>query len=271
MVKTAPKTPSTRLTFKEFLRKYVPDLIVALIAVVAIIVLALRVSFDMNEYSDEVGHAIFGTAIAIGLATALIVRRPFAKSIKEAKETGKKRESEAPAGYLYALALPFVALIILTPWLAAGVFNAEGTGTVGTYFLLSLLFAGAVLLGALFLAFVLTPIEVLLRGIFAILQGKREGLPMALGALYLIGITTFIFIMASGVTIDLPGKAGWPAAIAAFFGLPGSYSVDNETLLWVARGIAAVLIGIPVLASIFGKKQKGPAGVAAQDVVSREK
>lgn len=76
---------------------------------------------------------------------------------------------------------------------------------------------------------------------------------LALGVLSVIG--------GLSIDTDLIGRLAWPAVIAAFLGIPGSYEVTWAPGLWIVRAIVAVVVltwTIPLLR----RRRRSPQGVS---------
>ena len=123
---------------------------------------------------------------------------------------------------------------------------------------------GSALLGILALMFVLAPLELLGRGILRLLTGRPDGGWLMFTGTLIGLVTTFAVVGAFAVDDLPPGRAATVPLICALLGIPFGYTVESETLLWIARGLAVLLLAMLLASAHFGELLRTRA--AARDV-----
>ena len=130
---------------------------------------------------------------------------------------------------------------------------------------------GSALLGFLALIFVLTPLEMLGRGILRLLTGRPDGgWLMFTGAV--VGLATTFGVVGAFAVDDLPpGRAATVPLICALLGIPFGYTVESETLLWVARGLAVLLLAMMLASAHFGDRHRARAAALDAQVADADR
>lgn len=151
---------------------------------------------------------------------------------------------------------PLIALLILIPSFMSGVFlDSEMTtgAMIGfSFFALVIATIGAPLVAA----FVIAPIELLLRGIIAIVRRDTSRMHYAVVGLSIAGLTAFIAFGTAAVSPALPYPAGSVQVVLALLGIPGDYDVKSEVFLWVTRAIVLFYVLLIAYATMAKPKQK---------------
>ena len=220
------------------------------------VVLACMLPWGSDGDSERISGLMLGIGAAIALQAALMIRYGF-KRIRKDQKVSNDLDDGPFSGWRFTFWSPIAAILVLTPWIVSGTFNADDVNTIGALFFMLLIFYAAVLIGFLLVPFIFLPLELIATALYSLVV-KRD--TSKIGYLYVGGfialITTFIFVMASATDLYYPGVAGGAAGIPALFGIPGAYDVKNEFLLWVGRAIAAVLITIGIVAYLYRKREK---------------
>lgn len=223
----------------------VVEVVLCAIGVVAALVVAL--SFGRLPWDEHIGE-IVGTFGLIVLLFAVYIRIWWAQDRLEAKTR-------------LMWFLPAVVAAILAP----SVLAADGSGgnpPVVDVLLLVLAAYGAALLGFLALIFVLAPLEMLGRGILRLVTGRPDGGWLLFGGA-LVGLVTIFGVVGAFALDDIPsGRAAMIPVLCALLGIPYGYTVESEVLLWVARGLALLLIAMLLAASHFGARRRERAVAA---------
>jgi hypothetical protein len=202
-----------------------------------LIILALP--FDVDGTDDIVTSVITVLLILIGLTAAICIRYMFDRKAPGAAFGNK------PWAVIWLF--PLAVTVLFLPWLLSGALADESTSVFMSLVLWLLIAYVALLLGFLFIPFVILPLELIGRGILALISGRhKEAAPMLVIGLYIALVTAFAFVGAFAIENPVPGKLGWGNVIFALIGLPASYTIENQALLWVARAMAVVLIAVPV-------------------------
>ena len=159
--------------------------------------------------------------------------------------------------------LPAAMSLVMAPALIAVAGDASRPWIVDLL-LFALLAYAAALLGVLALVLLLLPLELLGRGALRLILGRPDGgWLLFLGALLAL-ITTFVLVGAFALD-DLPvGRPGHWSIVFALLGIPGSYTVASDALLWVARGLAVILTAMLLASAHFdGVRRERKAADAA--------
>ncbi len=178
---------------------------------------------------------------AISLQAALMIRAGFIRQSKD-DLLSEDRTDHPFRGWRLTYFTPLLGFLILIPAIAAGVFNDDSGNLVGSVFMVLLMNFGALLMGALVAAFIVAPIDLIVRGIIALVKGDKSRSGYIVFGLIILVITTFIFVGSAAVSPDAPYPVGSGQILFALLGIPGNYDVKSEALLWVARGIIVGLV-----------------------------
>ena len=238
--------------------------VVSLVLLTAVLVF-LSYHIFQSYYNEDAYKAVLGSDAtfnltlifwgAITLQAALMIRTGFVRNAADNLISEDKTDHPFK-GWRFTLFTPLLGVIILLPAILAGVFNDDDINTVGVFFLMLLMSCMAFLLSALVAAFIIAPIELLIRGVVALIKGDRSKVHYVLIGTFIAGLTAFIVLGSMSVAAELPYPAGSFQVLLALFGIPGGYEVTNETLLWVTRGILAAIIGFWIIMSLTGKKEQ---------------
>lgn len=262
---TKKKTAQKPIFTKDFHKGVIPDLIIAVIGIGVILWALLAVPFSADGYDDRAGFAVFTAMIAIGVATALFTRS-LAVTMSRVKTKTKVDEAAATVmakQLIVAGAFIVAAFLIQLPWIFAGAFNDDQTGTGATFFLLMLFdVIGLPLLGILAAAFIIFPIESTIRGTIRLIRTRgKEKVQLIIG---LFGLM-ILSLIASGVLAvdpDNSGPVGQGQIILALLGLPGGYEVINEPLLWLTRLLFVAFIGLLLIGRFIGRRAIDQGAIA---------
>lgn len=234
---------------REITHRYTAVLWVCLIATLLSGLIMLSVPFNMDAYDEWVGSVMTTILIIIGISSAICIRYVF----------GTKSPDQALSGRAWTVIFvyPLAITALMLPWLLTGVLADDRTSILMSVFLWVLLAYGTLLLGFLLVPFVIVPLELVGRGVIALVQGKREKAgPMLLLGMYIILVTTFCIIGAFSLDDVPPGRAGWGHIIFALLGLPGAYTIESPLLLWIARAIGIILIAVPLTLAARSRSTK---------------
>ncbi|MFE5409190.1 hypothetical protein [Microbacterium sp. NPDC056569] len=219
----------------------VVELVLCAIGIASAVVVSI--GFGSLPWDDSLGE-IVGAFGVLMVLVAVYIRIWWAR-------TGDGRDSRTRLMWY----LPAAMTAVITPGLLS-----EGTGADWPPFvdvLWFLVFAYlAALLGFLALFLFLLPLEALGRGILHLVTGKPGG-----GWLLFWGtagalLTTFVFVGAFALDDLPPGRAGALPVLFALLGIPFGYTVESETLLWIARALALVLTAMLLASAHFGGRQR---------------
>lgn len=236
-----------------FLKGRLFELVLCIVSLTVILIAALQVPLTANGYDDRVTPMMFTIFITIGVASAVMIRHGFLASYK-LPEKDPERGNMFYRWFFFWL-FPVAVFVILLPWVIAGVFNSDDINTFGALAMFLFIPWFMVGLGFIAAAIVWFPIELTIRSIakFIGTRGKQGMGGMIVGC-YLLLVAAFIAVGALAASPDLPGKAGFPALIAALFGLPGAYEVTSEFFLWVTRLLGIVMVVLPFIFYRISKK-----------------
>ncbi|MDW4573447.1 hypothetical protein R8Z57_11755 [Microbacterium sp. M3] len=214
----------------------VAELVLCAIGVVAATVVTLN--FGSLPWDDHLGEIIgaFGLLIVI---FAVFLRIWWAKDLVPRPR--------------FIWFLPAAMALILTP---GAVTDSAGRSAAEEVWLLLLAAYGSALLGFLVLVFVFVPLEMLGRGILRLVTGKPDGGWLIFGGAVIALTTTFAVVGVFAVDDLPPGRAAAIPIICALLGIPFGYTVQSETLLWVARGLALLLIALLLASAHFGDRRR---------------
>lgn len=215
---------------------------------------AVVVAIGFGQFAgDDSIVEIVGTFGVLMLLVAVYIRVLWSRS---------RRPGDVRTRLLWYL--PAAMALIMAPALVTVAGDPSQPWIVDVV-LFTLLAYAAALLGVVALLLFLLPLELLGRGALRLITGRPDGgwllFGGALGAL----LTTFVLVGAFALDDLPPGRsATWPI-IFALLGIPGGYTVENETLLWVARGLALILIAMALAAAHFDgvRREKKTADAAA--------
>lgn len=158
-------------------------------------------------------------------------------------------------GLRFSFFTPIIAILVLLPVIISGAFATDDMGIVASGFLLLLVFAVALLLSPIVALLVIAPVELIVRGVVALVKGDKARTGYLFIGGYIALFTVFAIIMSFAVDIDTVYPASTVPIIASLLGLPANYSVENEALLWLGRLILAVLALSLIGFARFGNKK----------------
>lgn len=228
--------------FKYLTNEFTAVLWVCLGGLLFTLLVMSTVPLSMDGTDEWVTSALFTVFIGLGLVSAICVRYLF----------GMKNPNAAfgPKAWIVIWTYPIATMLVMLPWILAGVLADSETSVLMSVWLLLLFVYIMLLLGFLLVPFAVLPLELIGKGIIQILRGNKEqGSSMLIIGGYIALVTAFAFVGAGALSDMPPANAGWVHIIFALLGLPGVYTVENEGLLWLARLMAVVLIAVPVAAS----------------------
>lgn len=191
-------------------------------------------------------EALFNTFLmywgVYALYLAFMIRSIFIRFNHDYQQVSEDKKDTPFRGLSVTLFSPLIPLLILIPSFISGVFIDSATTTgdvVGiSFFLLVIATIGSPLITV----FIVLPIELLLRGIVAIVRRDTSRMHYALIGLIVAGLTAFIWIGSASVDASLPYPAGSLQVVLAILGIPGDYEVTSQAGLWVVRGIVLLYI-----------------------------
>lgn len=224
---------------RRITRIYTPVAWLCVAGVLVSVLIMLTFPLGSTLENSEIGLAFASVLAVIGLVAGVGIRYLFTK---RAAEVAQKNQP-----WVVLWIFPFAIMVVLSPWLFTGGLTDQDV-TTGMSFLLGFIIAYlALLLGFLSIPFVILPLELIGRGLISLFQGKRKQSGLLLGiGFYIALVTTFCVIGAFAIENPYPGKLGFGNIIFSLLGLPGSYTVENEALLWLIRAMAVVLIAVPI-------------------------
>ncbi len=231
---------------------------IVLIGVLAFLSYHILQSFRYEDVYQEVlgSEATFNLILmfwgAMTIQAALMIRTSFVRLSRN--KIGDKTGDNPFAGWRFTFFNPLIGTLILLPAITAGVFNDDSVGTVGSFFLILGMSFIALLLSALVAAFIIAPLELLIRGIVGVIRGDRSKASYVFFGLVVGAITAVTILGAMAVDTNRSYPAGSFQALLALLGIPGAYDVKDETLLWVARGIVAAIVVFCIYVSKAEKK-----------------
>ncbi len=195
---------------------------------------------------------------AITLQGALMLRAGFVRNAAD-NRISEDSTDHPFKGWRFTPFTPLLATAILLPSILAGAFSDEDINTVGAFFLMLVMSCMALLLSALVAAFIITPLELLFRGIVGLIKGDRSKVGFVVFGSFIAALTAFIILGSMAASADLPYPAGSFQVLLALLGIPGGYVINDEMLLWITRGVLAVIVGFIAYALYKGKKRDTPA------------
>ena len=241
------------------------EFIICLVALGIAIIAMLQVPFTTSPDGDAPTTAIFTIFIAEGLAAALMLRHGVLKMIK------KKKEISIFHRWLFIWLLPLAIFVVQLPWIFAGAFNDHDVNTIGAMAMLLFLPWIMIALGFLAMGIFWAPIEMTARGAYTAIKTKgKEGMgQLGMGLYFLLWVTIIIFGVLAAST-DRVSYQAHNALLAALLGLPGDYSIKDETFLWVTRILLIIAIATPFIAGKFSDKND-PQAVVKRDSIKNKK
>lgn len=243
--KKSPKLPFFKGRLYEF--------VLCLMAVAGILVLALQVPFTADSYDDRVSVLLFSVLGIVGAVSIIMIRRGFLLAIRRPK-SDPQYGNPFYRWFFFWLLIPAI-FIVLLPWILAGAFNGDDMNTAGVIAMLLLLPWLMILLGVLAAAIVVYPIEITIRGLISLVRTRgKDGVGRLVIGGYLLIVLAFIACGSMAASAILPGQAGHGALVAALFGLPGGYTIKDETFLWVTRVLGIFMIILPFIFHSVSKK-----------------
>lgn len=190
---------------------------------------------------------------AISLQAALMIRAGFVRQAKDDLLSDDPNDNPF-RGWRLTYFTPLLGFLILIPAISAGVFNDDSGNLVGPILMILLMNFGALLMGALVAAFIVAPVDFIIRGIVALIKGDTSRSGYIVFGVIILVIMTFILVGSAAVSPGTPYPVGSGQILIALLGLPGDYYVKSETLLWVARSIIVGLVAFFVGLRYVGKK-----------------
>lgn len=175
------------------------------------------------------------------------------KKLKEAEDT------LLVEGFRLGVAAVVVAMVALIPAFITGVYATDDMSTAGIVTVLYLAVFMGVLAGPLIAAGVLAPVSLFIRSVSALVRGDRSKLPQLYISLVIAALVALVITGGLAISPDHGGVGGWLPVVFAILGIPGAYFIKDETLLWIARGIIAVLVIVWVVARKSAKNPKAAA------------
>ena len=151
--------------------------------------------------------------------------------------------------------IPVIGLIIMTPAILSGMFNGDDIGTVGNFFMMLMLLFVASLLGPLVAAFIIAPIELIIRGVIALIKGDKTRIGYVIVGGVIASLTVFIALGSMAVSAGMPYPAGSVQIVLALLGIPGDYRVNSEGLLWLTRLLLLGLVIFFIAIRAQGKRR----------------
>lgn len=224
------------------------EIIVSAVTLIAIFVALLQLPFGIDAYDDRITPVMFFSMGLLALASGLIIRHQFLKSSKQPNK-------DAFYKGFFTWALPAAVYVLLLPWVIAGVFNADDMNTFGVLGMFILLIVIATLGGIVAITIFWVPIEIAARGLWRVIvtRGKEGQGQLAIG-LYFMICEAAIIVGYFSATTERVGQYGQAQLVQALLGLPGDYTIKDPALLWVTRGLLALMIGLPLLFGTLKKK-----------------
>ena len=236
--------------FKRF------DLISAAVLTVVLIALSF-VIYEATKPSAPNEAVLNATLLfwaAITLQSALMIRTSFVRLSADDKVSEDKTDHPF-RGWKFTYFTPLIGTAILLPAILSGVYSGDGITVVGGFFLVLAMSFVSLLLGALVAAFIITPIELIIRGFIALAKGDKTKTGYLYFGFFAAALTTMIILGTMAVNPDSAYPRGSFEIVLAILGIPGGYSVESEVLLWVVRGIIIALISAYVI-SVNSRKDK---------------
>jgi hypothetical protein len=228
--------------FKYLTNEFTAVLWICLGGLLFTLLIMSTVSLNMDGTDEWVTSALFTVFIGLGLVSAICVRYLF----------GMKNSNAAfgPKAWTVVWAYPIATMLVMSPWILAGVLADSETSILMSVWLLLLFVYIMLLLGFLLVPFAVLPLELIGKGAIQVIRGNRkQGSSMLIIGGYIALVTAFAFVGAGALSDMPPAQAGWAHIVFALLGLPGVYTIENEGLLWLARLMAVVLIAVPIAAS----------------------
>jgi|GEM_PF-1795462 len=262
---TSKKTPKSP-TFKKlpFLKGRVFELILCIVALGIMVAFMLQVPFSADGYDNRVTTALFGVSITMGLAVAILLRHDTLRLARYQREHDVKPGRMDPVSaspenaffyrWLFIWFLPFATFLVIVPWIIAGVFEADDMSVVAITLIMFFMPWFMALLGVLFAAIVIYPIEMTFRGLIRYVRsGGKQGAQFYVG-LYFMLILAIIVTGSMSFHATLPGKFAGAQIIPALLGVGDPRYITSEPLLWVTRVLVALAILIPVILRQVAKR-----------------
>lgn len=255
-----PKLTTEQITLarKKSLKRLRITEIVATALYVGLLVF-VQALFPTMAHPDAPSEALFNTFLAYWgvylFYVAFMIRTVVLRYNHDYMNVSEDASDNWLRGVRIAWFAPLIAFLVLIPSLMSGVFidSATNNGDIIGISLFALLITT---IGApLVTVFVVTPIEMIVRGVVAMVRRDTSQMHYAWIGLFIAGLTAFIAFGSMAISADLPYPAGSYQAFMALIGVPGGYEIKSEFALWGARAIAlfyAVLIGYV----IFSRKPK---------------
>lgn len=241
------------------------EFIICLVALVVAIIAMLQVPFTANPRGDSPTVAVFTIFIAEGVAAALMLRHGVLKMTKSKKEIGIFHR------WLFIWLLPVAIFVVQLPWIFAGAFNDHDVNTIGAMAMLLFLPWIMIALGFLAMGIFWAPIEMTARGAYTSIKTKgKEGMgQLGMGLYFLLWVAIIICGILAAST-DRVSYQAHSALLAALLGLPGDYTIKDETFLWVTRILLIIAIALPL---IFGRKsdKNDPQAIVKRDSIKSNK
>lgn len=226
------------------------------VSILAVLILshALLIPFHTVEPT-------FLTSVMLSVFVLLVLQGGYMTRLcfKTLPERTPNQENARTNHFFYGVRLtfftPVIALVILLPWIVAGVFTADDMGVVASGFILLLLLSVALLISPIVALLVIAPIKLIIRGVVGLLMPDKKQTGFLFIGAYIALFTTFAIMMAFAVDIDTVYPASTVPLISSLLGIPANYDIINEGLLWVARLLLAVLIVSLIGFARFGNKK----------------
>ncbi len=249
-------SPSQKTTF---LQGRVFELVVCALAFIAALIAMLQIPLTAHSDTNQVTVSMFTIFAIEGVAAALMLRHGVLKMLKD-------KSIENPFHrWLFFWLLPPTIFLMQLPWIFAGVYNADDVNTIGA--LAMLFFLPWLMIGLSFLAVGVfwAPLEMTARALYKtiITRGEEGPAQLAMGLYFLLWDAIIICGVLAAST-DRVSYQAHSALLAALLGIPGDYTIKDETFLWVTRILLIIAIALPI---ITGRKKQD---IAERPITKRD-
>lgn len=193
--------------------------------------------------SEVLFNAFLAFCAAVTLQLAFMIGMAFMRYGSD-RRVSEDKEDRILKGVRFTYFVPLIALAVLVPSIASGIFVDDEMNTIGVIGTFIFAMFICVLLAPLVAAFVIAPLMLIFNGVVALIRRDKSNMHLGVIGLLIAGLTLFIALGSAAVTPSAPYPVGSVQAAFAILGIPGNYVIENETFLWIVRGIVVFYVAI---------------------------
>lgn len=229
------------------------------VVVLTAVLIGLQFRLFQASLTDAPSTMLFDTFLlycgAVTLQLAFIILTTFTRFNND-RFMSEDKTDHLLKGIRFTYFVPLISIAVLLPALFSGVFVDQSTNAADAVWLILLSQFFILLSAPLVAAFVLVPLQLVAKGMVAIIRGDKSQYHLGIVGLLIAGLTAFILVGTLAVAPANPFPVGSIEVVLSILGIPGNYEIQSELYLWVVRGIVAFYIAVFAYSSYRGKKDK---------------